>query len=319
MAYISLDQYYQSLPEPDRADDFDNFWNRSITEARKISLDPEIKDLSGAPSGYKAKTIVFRGMARSLVKARLYIPAKKNKPHVAIVIHDYNRQPLNPKELPNRDTAWLFLSLRGHDPLPISDNPEVLSPGYFTENLMDREQFYPRAVYLDVIRAMDMVRLMVDMDSSSIGLYGKGFGAAAALFAASFSDRVSALVLDTPSFCQFDVSQNVSTSDSAREINEFLEQKKGKRKTVKENLSYFDAINVAGNITCPVMVSMGFRDTIAPVECVMGLFNHLRGEKTIEVFPEEGHDAGGDAQRLKSFRWLSDTLNGRVSSEVANS
>jgi len=309
MAYINLDQYYLSLPEPDRADDFDDFWNRSIAEARKVSLDPEIKDISGAPSGYKVKSIVFRGMARSLVKSRLYIPAKKNKPRVVILVHDYNRQPMVPKELPGRDTAWFFVSLRGHDPLPVSDNPEVLSPGYFMENLMDRNQFYPRAVYLDVIRAIDMVRLMVEMDGSSIGLYGKGFGAAAALFAASFSDRVSALVLDTPSFSQFDVSQNVSTSDAAREINEFIEQKKGKRKTIKENLSYFDAVNVAERVSCPVLVSMGFKDTIAPVECVMGLFNHLRGEKTIEVFPEEGHDAGGDAQRLKAFRWLADTLN----------
>ncbi len=319
MAYINLDQYYQLLPEIDRADDFYPYWEKSIAEARSISLDPEIHDVSGAPSGYKARTISFRSMSRSQVKTRLYLPAKKQKPKAAIVVHDYNRQPFLPAEFPDRDTAWLFITLRGHDPLPVSENPEILSPGYFAENLIEKDLFYARAVYLDVIRALDMIRLMNDIDGSSIAIYGKGFGAAAALFGATFSNRVNAMVLDTPCFCNLPISQNQSTSEAASEINGFLEEKKGKRKTVKDNLSYFDALNVVENITCPVLVTMGYRDTNAPAECIMGLFNLLGAEKIIEVFPEDGHEAGGEAQRMKSFRWLSDRLNGKVRSGSAGS
>jgi cephalosporin-C deacetylase-like acetyl esterase len=52
------------------------------------------------------------------------------------------------------------------------------------------------------------------------------------------------------------------------------------------------------------MAVSGLRDTEAPAECVFGLFNHLLCEKTVEVYPEDDNNAGGDAQFRKSVSWI---------------
>ena len=40
----------------------------------------------------------------------------------------------------------------------------------------------------------------------------------------------------------------------------------------------------------------------------MGLFNNLQGEKTIEVYPDDGNEAGGDKQKIKAIDWLIDIV-----------
>ena len=86
--------------------------------------------------------------------------------------------------------------------------------------------------------------------------------------------------------------------------------RKGKRKNIKNNLSYFDALNFSDRITCPVLSICGLKDTLSPPECVFGLFNRLKTEKTIEIYPDDGNEAGGENQFQKSVKWLSDTISG---------
>ncbi|HQL83535.1 MAG TPA: acetylxylan esterase, partial [Spirochaetota bacterium] len=105
------------------------------------------------------------------------------------------------------------------------------------------------------------------------------------------------------------LSQNLSVSDAAIEINEFVAALKSRKKQVKDNLTYFDALNFSDRIECPVLATVGFKDSIAPPECVFSLFNHILSEKTIEVFPEEGNTAGGNEQFKKSIGWLSARIN----------
>jgi cephalosporin-C deacetylase-like acetyl esterase len=176
------------------------------------------------------------------------------------------------------------------------------------EHILDINTYYVKAAFLDVYRSIDVLRLNKDLDCSIIGLLGKGFGAAAALFTGAFSDRVKALVLETPSFSYLPLGQNISTGDAAEEINEFISSRKGKKKVVKDNLTYFDAINFSDRISQPVLATVGLKDTISPPQCVFALFNHLECEKTIEVYPEEGNEAGGTEQFKKSLQWLGERM-----------
>ena len=139
-------------------------------------------------------------------------------------------------------------------------------------------------------------------------MIGKGFGASAALFAACYSKRIKSLVLDSPSFCYLELSQNISRSDVTYEINSFLSKNKSKKKAIKKNLSYFDAINFAEKVNIPILSAVGLKDTISPPECVFALFNHLKCEKTMEVYPEDDHNAGGEVQFKKAVQWTREIL-----------
>ena len=70
------------------------------------------------------------------------------------------------------------------------------------------------------------------------------------------------------------------------------------------NFCGIDSKLFSDKITCPVLTTVGFKDNYSPPKCVFSLFNHLLCEKLIEVYPDEGNEAGGKKQLKKSLQWL---------------
>ncbi len=309
MPASEFDKYFLHLPPFDREADFDSFWNAALAELKKIPIEPRFEPRKHGPSGFRTFEASFKSYNKSTILGELSIPKGAKKPRVAIVVHDYNRPDPFARYALDHGLAYFFLQLRGHDLIKPETPEGPRSPGYMVDGIGELSNYYLKGVFLDVYRSIDALRLNGEIDCSAIGILGKGLGAAAALFAASHSNRMAALVLDTPSFCYLSMSQNTSTGDATREINEFLEQHRSRKKTVKKNLSYFDGINFSDRIRCATLATVGFKDTLSPPECVFALFNHLLCEKTIEVYPEEGNRAGEEKQFLKSLKWMAGIVN----------
>lgn len=313
MAIKSFDKYFWNLPHLSRETDFEKFWEKSISDIKKIPIEPEVKDNHKKyTSKFKAYDISYNGFLKARIRGVLYVPKKSDRSRVIIHLHDYNRYPDRnlAKELPET-SAHLILIIRGHDIIEHRSDEETEQDrplGFIVENIIDMETYYARSVYLDVYRSIDFLRLLNFIDCSSVGIYGKGFGAAAGFFTAVYSQRVGAVVMDSPLFCDLPLSQNISISDTSKEINDIITVQRLKKSQIKKNLTYFDIINFSHDIKCPVLFITGLKDEISPAECVMGLFNNIQGEKTIEVFPESGNEAGSGEQMIKSIRWLTDNI-----------
>ena len=313
MAIKAFDKYFWNLPQLSRETDFEKFWEKSISDIKKIPIEPEINDdHKKYTSKFKAYNISYNGFLKARVKGVLYVPKKSDRSRVIIHLHDYNRYPdKSIAKVLSDKTAHLFLIMRGHDIIENRTDEELAQErplGFIVENIIDMETYYARSVYLDVYRSIDFLRLVNFIDCSKIGIYGKGFGAAAGFFSAVYSSRIGAIVMDSPLFCNLPLSQNISSSDTSREINDIINVQKTKKTQIKKNLSYFDIINFSHDIACPALFITGLKDSISPSECVMGLFNNVQGEKTIEVYPDGGNEAGGEAQRLKAVNWLIDSI-----------
>ena len=50
------------------------------------------------------------------------------------------------------------------------------------------------------------------------------------------------------------------------EINDFLRAHPDSRRAVEETVAYFDGINFADKITCPIIVNIGLQDNVCPPE-----------------------------------------------------
>jgi cephalosporin-C deacetylase len=311
-----FDRFFLHLPPLDREKDFYSFWDKAISELKKIPMDPMLEKIENPASGnFEQYNTSFNGAGKYKVKGNLLLPIKYNKPKVIILIHDYN-QPFEPaEETLDHEMAYFFLHLRGHEFFSRnqknnSNNPreDRKSPGFMTDSISEIQNYYVKYIYLDIYRSVDFLRLNGNIDGSRIGIIGKGLGASAAVFAAGFSERIQSLVLDTPSFCYLDLSQNISKSDATNEINSFLSGNQSKKKIIKKNLSYFDSINLADKIKIPTLASVGLKDTYSSPECVFALFNHLKCDKTMEVYPEDDHNAGGIEQLKKAIQWTKKIL-----------
>jgi cephalosporin-C deacetylase-like acetyl esterase len=313
MAIRAFDKYFWNLPKLTKEDDFQKFWEKSVSEIKKIPIEPEVHENHRKyTSRFKAYDVSYNGFLKARIKGILYSPKKLEKSRVIIHIHDYNRYPEKGLiKMLSDNTAHLFLVMRGHDIIEHRTEEELEQNrplGFIVENIIDMETYYARSVYLDVYRSIDFLRLINFIDCNKIGIFGKGFGAAAGFFTAVFSPRVGAVVLDSPLFCNLPLSQNISESDTSREINDIINVQRSKKSQIKKNLSYFDIINFSHDLQCPTLFVTGLKDMISPPECVMGLFNNIQSEKTIEVFPDDGNEAGGDNQRVKSVNWLIDKI-----------
>lgn len=310
MSQSDFDKYFLTLPPFDKTDDFYTFWNSSISTLKKTPIDAVARLNNRKTSNkFKVYNISYQGFMKTRVTGELLLPNEVDNPRVIIHIHDYNKKINVNHQMLDDTVAHYFAILRGHNDLKFEvEKEETITPGYMIENIMDIEKYYVKSVFLDIYKSIDMLRLNKKLDCSKVGIMGKGFGAAAAVFATTFSKRVGAVVLDTPSFCYLPLSQNISKNDAANEINSFIASYKSQKKTIKNNLTYFDVLNFADKIKCPVLTTVGFKDTYSPPKCIFSLFNHFLCEKSIEIYPDEGNEAGGKKQFKKSLEWIVNLL-----------
>jgi cephalosporin-C deacetylase len=309
---ISFDKYYANFPQLTRESDYDFYWKNAISSIKQISMDrSEVDNKRLSNSKFTVSDITFKSFMKTTISARLYLPKKKDYPHPIIIFHDYlYNEPYKGYRL-DESFAYLFVELRGHQVFrgisynDIFNNQQFESPGYMIENILDTETYYLRGVYLDCLRSIDMIRLVKAVDCNKIALMGKGIGAAAAAFCASRTDRVNALVLDSLTFADLEISQNKSAGFITSEINHFANTVRGKKRVLKRNLSYFDAVNVSDRIKIPLLMTTGIKSLSSPTECVFSFFNKSTSpDKTIEVYPNDGIEAGGEEQFQKTFEWL---------------
>ena len=218
-----FDRFFLNLPPFDRERDFDDFWKKAFQDLKRVPIEPTY-DLSSRRSTqrFDLYEVTFRGYNKSRVTGEILYPKGARRAKFAVCLHDYNRPLAYQQAYLDIDLAYFFIRLRGHELIEKrATDQEPSSPGYLVDGILELDNYYAKGVYLDAFRAIDVLRLNSKFDSSEIGMMGKGFGAAAAVFATSFSDRVSALVIDTLAFCCLPVSQNSSTSDATNEINAF--------------------------------------------------------------------------------------------------
>lgn len=313
-SFTDFDKYFLNLPPLTREKNFNLFWQKAIQDIKKVPLEPElVLDKDKTSARFEVSNLVFKSFLKTPVYATLYNPKVIDNPKVIIIIHDYNDVNSYKNFELDENLAYLFLQLRGHhilqetpvvDPKNKNAKQIVNTPGFITENILDANSYYLKGIYLDTISAIKSLRLNKNLDCSSIGIIGKGLGAAAALFAAAHSKRISALAIDAPAFSNLQISQNISSSVLTKEINNFINHSKLNKNKIKKNLTYFDTINFADKIKCPVLMSIGLKNSFNPAECAFSLFNHLICDKTVEVFPNDGYDAGGEELFKKSIKWI---------------
>ncbi len=311
----SFDPYFQNFPQISQPDNFNEFWKKSLAEMKKIPIEPEVRRNKRKDSSkFQAYEVYYNGFLKTRMHGILYTPVNIKKSSVIIHIHDYNSTfPRGlTKVLPDKFSHFLLI-LRGHSMLTPHNEEESeqevnKTPGYMVENILDLETYYLKSVYLDVLKSIDMLRLVKTIDCGKIGIIGKGLGAAAAFFTAAFNERIAALVCESPQLCNIPMSQNISTSQITEEINDIIAIQKQRKDMIKSNLNYCDLNNFALGIKCPAYFITGLNDHISPSECTMGLFNLITSEKTIEVYPDGDNSCGSGPQAGKSMQWLARTI-----------
>lgn len=274
--------------------DFDAFWEAVLTQAAKIPLNATIQPI---PLRSTEDVEVFDVRYDSLDHVRIAcwycLPRKRTAPLPVVIIGPgYVNEPSIPKATAALGYAALSLAPRGK--LRSNDQFNPGYPGLMTYSIIDRNTYSYRGFYVDAIRAVDFVLSRPEVDPKRIGASGHSQGGALTLLLAAMRNNVIACAAaSAPYYCGFMDAARLTRSYHYQEITDYLRMFPERTEQVRETLSYFDLINFAPRIACPIIVSIGLRDDIAPPEMGYAVFKAIGSRhKTLYEYDNCMHDTG---------------------------
>ena len=287
----TVDPSYQSKVR--KPEDFDQFWDGVKAQTAAVPLRP---DLRPDPMRTSEDVDVFQAFYTSLDSVRVAswycLPkgARAQLPAI-IVAPGYQSDPGIPKEWARRGYAALALAPRGKLRSRSQFDPGY--PGLLTYGIVDRSVYSYRGFYADAWRGVDFLLGRYEVDSDRIGVTGSSQGGGLTICTAAMRAEIRAAAAGAPYLTGFVDSIELTHTYPYEEINDYLRQHPESRAQVVETLAYFDCINFADKITCPIIVNIGLRDNVCPPETGYALFDKIASaDKKLYAYDDQGHSAG---------------------------
>ncbi|MDR1973884.1 MAG: acetylxylan esterase [Bacteroidales bacterium] len=272
----------------DNQPDFKEFWNNAKQELAQV--DPEykviaIKDTQFNNKARKLYLVKMKSLGGVEIEGFYSVPAKKGVYPAEIHYMGYDSKPWIPGGYDDR--IEFVLSTRNQGLLKDTDRDNM----WLTWGLDNKDHYYYRGAFMDLIRAIDFIASRPEVDNTRIVAEGGSQGGAFTLAAAALDSRLKAIAPSVPFLSDYpDYFKIVDwpgnwLMDKQREIGMTDED-------FYKTLSYFDIKNFAGWITCPVLMCVGLQDDICPPHTNFSGYNLIKSEKYYNIYPNQAHSAG---------------------------
>jgi cephalosporin-C deacetylase len=272
--------------------DFDAFWAEVLAQVAQIPLNAT---LTPAPVRSTAEVEVFEVHYDSLDKVRVAgwycLPRQRSKPLPAMVFYPgYISEPTLPKGHAARGYAAFGAAPRGKLRSNRQYNPGY--PGLLTHNICDHHTYGYKGFYVDAWRVIDFLLERPEVDSTRIGIRGGSQGGALTLLTAAMRPEVTAASAGAPYLAGTMDAASLTHSQPYQEINDYLRQHPDHGAAVRATWDYYDCINFAPKIQCPILVNIGLNDDVCPPETGYAVYNAIgSARKKLYAYPNHGHDA----------------------------
>jgi cephalosporin-C deacetylase len=272
--------------------DFNKFWEDVLAQAAQIPLNAAVMPV---PLRSTPEVEVFEVHYDSLDHVRVAgwycLPRRRDDLLPAMVIYPgYISEPTLPKA-----HAWQGYAAFGAAPRGKLRSNRQYNPGYpglLTYNILDRHTYSYRGFYVDAWRVIDFLLSRPEVDPQRIGIQGGSQGGALTLLGTAMRPEVAAAVAQAPYLTGMMDAIQLTHSYPYEEINEYLRLHPQHRATVAETLAYFDCLNFADRIRCPILVNIGLNDNVCPPETGYAVFERIAStDKKLYAYDGHGHDA----------------------------
>ncbi|WP_179137113.1 acetylxylan esterase [Candidatus Entotheonella palauensis] len=273
--------------------DFDAFWDGVKRQEAAVALEPEVvlDPLRTSPD-IEVFQVFYNSIDQVRIAAWYCRPAQRAERTPAILfLPGYQMDPPIPKDWARKGYIALSVAPRGK----LRSNRQY-NPGYpnlLTHNIVDPHTYAYRGFYVDAWRGVDFLRSQPEVDSDRIGVTGSSQGGGLTITTAAIKPEIRAAAAGCPYLCGYPDSIELTQTYPYEEINDYLRQYPDRRQAVTDTVAYFDGINFADRITCPIIVNIGLQDNVCPPETGYALFNRIgSADKKLYTYDGHGHDAG---------------------------
>ncbi len=290
----------QIVSAPDMQSDFVSFWQTAKDELATVELNATLTLLTNySTSARNVYQVEFYSIPDTKggepVAVRGYYAEPTTEGKYPVILHyqgydsgDYDAYCPSGDDL--KDYCELVVCTRGQ----LINNREPYTNTYddwFQYNFGDKDTYYYRGAYMDVVRAIDFVCSRDKVDTDNIFAEGQSQGGAFTYAAAALSDhKLNAVAPAIPFMGDFpDYFQIASWPTYQANL-----QKTSLGMTddeMYEFLSYFDTKNLATLVTTPVISCIGLQDNVCPPHTNIAPYNNLASDidKEIHYNPQLAH------------------------------
>lgn len=272
--------------------DIDRFWEDVLAQTARIPLEPElVHDPLRSSSEVDVYQVAYTSLDRVRIAGWYALPKQRDGllPGL-LVVPGYSMEPLVPKVWAAKGYATFSVAPRGKLRSNGQFNPGY--PGLLTYGIVDRNTYSYRGFYMDACRGVDFLQTRDEVDGSRLGVTGHSQGGGLSVVVSALRPEIKAATAGAPFLCGFMDALELTDSYPYQEIADYLRLNPGSRQQVEDTLAYFDGINLAHRITCPIIVSVGLQDSTCPPETGYAVFNAIASaDKRMYAYDGHGHDA----------------------------
>ncbi len=288
-----------------RADDFDEFWRKRKQELAGVKPNFKVTKSNRSTAELNVYLVEMRSLGNVRIRGWYTVPVSAG-PHAAILSVPGYGSTMWPY-MYRKNVATFALNIRGHG----NSKDDVDAKGgeymYVGFDMKHPEKYIYAGAYMDCVRAVDFLASRAEIDESRIGVEGGSQGGGLSLATAALDDRVMFCATDIPWLGDW-VGYVAASQWPHDHYPELIERFDGLTfDDINHLLSYFDTMNLADRIDCPVLMSVGLQDSVCPPRISFVPYNKIKTAKQYRVYPFSGHGVGREHNKTKN-KWIAEKL-----------
>ena len=277
-----------------KTSDFADFWTSQIAGLRAIPLSFKREKLDlPYEKAFTTYKVTFSTHDETMVEALFSVPAGdpgRKLPCVAYFHGGGGKKRIYP-DVVSTGVCCFAMDVRSQGGTTVDQ--ATYQTGDSMGSLMSRdvtckESFYMRNIYLDAVRAMDVIAMMPEVDSSRIVTFGQSQGGALSIVASAFSGLSRKCYVSEPSYCCLHKRLELGSGVFGA-AKDFLRRYPEKTDAALETLTYFDINNIVSCLKVPTDFCLALADPICLPEFVYSAYAHVEAPKQIHIYPFVPH------------------------------
>ncbi|RYY34319.1 MAG: hypothetical protein EOP46_13790, partial [Sphingobacteriaceae bacterium] len=260
--------------------DFNAFWKQTKDSLAKIAPKYVVIPQPGkSTKDIKVYQVEMQSWGNVTIKGWLTIPTNRPKKlPVRYRVPGY-LVTMEPSMMED-DFAVLQLNVRGNGNAKDAINTHGIQ--YNLYNINDKYKYVYRAVYMDCIRGLDFLYSQSGMglDTSRISIDGGSQGGALAVVVAALDKRVKLVTTEVPLYADIHNAYAITKTMFPGKLTpvgymvNYVKTNPGfTEQRLYRTWDYFDPLNFAPLVKCPVLMGIGLLDELCPPQCSYGMFN----------------------------------------------
>jgi len=293
-----LTTYQGTNPRPG---DFDEYWDRGLTQMRSIDPKVELKPADFQTPFARCSHMYFTGVGGARVHAKLLQPTKPAAKHPAVLMfHGYSGDSgewMDKLGYVAMGFTVAALDCRGQGGKSEDSGGVVGNTlhGHIIRGLDDGpDKMLFRQIYLDTAQMAKIVMEMDDVDAARVGATGGSQGGGLTLACIGLEPRIKRAAPVFPFLCDYKRVWKIDQDQAAyQELKDYFRRfdpRHEREDDVFTRLGYVDVQFLAPRIRAEVMMAVGLRDTICPPSTQFAAYNKITSKKHLVLYPDFGHE-----------------------------